>query len=118
MNNRPADCAGAAILYEHGGDVAAFVRATNKIISSARKKATEPMRLLRSREYSRWKQMMRRCHDETHHAYAQYGGRGIWVHLAWHDFETFFKEVGPPPGPALSLDRKDNSLGYTPDNIR
>jgi hypothetical protein len=35
-----------------------------------------------------------------------------------NSFVAFFQHVGPRPGPDFSLDRIDNSLGYTRGNLR
>lgn len=70
-----------------------------------------------TRMYSVWKNMMRRCFDPKNHAYKNYGGRGITVCDRWKNFENFYSDMGEPPN-GKSLDRKDNSLGYSPENCR
>jgi hypothetical protein len=68
--------------------------------------------------YNRWHKMMRRCYNDADQAFKNYGGRGIKVCAAWHDFETYFKESGRPPEPTYTLDRIDNDGDYCPDNVR
>jgi hypothetical protein len=53
--------------------------------------------------------------NPKNHAFADYGGRG----LAWgyDSFEQFFKELGVRPK-GMTLDRKNNDLGYIPGNCR
>lgn len=63
-----------------------------------------------------WSGMMRRCHDRTKADYDFYGGRGITVCERWHDFWTFVKDMGEKPKANYSIDRKDNSKGYSPEN--
>lgn len=70
------------------------------------------------RERQRWHQIMARCYKEAHHAYPRYGGRGIRVYPAWHDFDAFLHDVGHCPGQGLSLDRIDNDGDYEPGNVR
>jgi hypothetical protein len=72
----------------------------------------------RRRERQRWVQMLSRCYSPSHRAYKNYGGRGIRVYQPWRDFDTFFADVGPCPGPGLSLDRIDNDGDYEPGNVR
>lgn len=60
--------------------------------------------------------MRDRCSRPAHKAYKNYGGRGITVCSAWaDDFAQFFLDMGPRP-PNTSLERRDNSRGYTKDN--
>ena len=69
--------------------------------------------------YHAWKGFKQRCLNPRCKDYAGYGGRGITVCDEWLEFEPFRAwaiEVGYKPG--LMLDRKDNSLGYSPDNCR
>lgn len=33
-----------------------------------------------------------------------------------NSFEAFYSDMGDRPGPEYSIDRKDNSRGYSPDN--
>jgi hypothetical protein len=63
--------------------------------------------------------MKRRCNNPLDEAYGIYGGRGITVCDRWQDsFANFFADMGKRPSRKHSLDRKDNDLGYTPDNCR
>lgn len=62
-----------------------------------------------------------RCHNPNHKAYPNYGARGITVCDEWRDFTgagfiQFLKDMGPKPNTNLTLERKDNDKGYSPDN--
>ncbi len=63
--------------------------------------------------------MVARCHNPNDSSFARYGGRGITVCDRWRNsFELYLEDIGPKPTPGHSLDRKDNSLGYFPSNVR
>lgn len=66
--------------------------------------------------------MVARCTNPTNAAYKDYGGRGIKVYPKWqYDQYSFIRymldNLGDRP-PGFSLDRIDNSKGYTPGNLR
>jgi len=62
--------------------------------------------------------MHARCKNPKHKFYKNYGGRGITVCERWDDFANFLADVGERPSHDLTLDRKNNDLGYHPDNVR
>lgn len=71
-----------------------------------------------SPEYRSWLAMRQRCAFPSHVHFKDYGGRGItWCHR-WDRFEAFYEDMGPRPSLRHSLDRIDNSLGYSKDNCR
>jgi len=67
--------------------------------------------------YNTWRAMMRRCYNPKDKDYPRWGGRGVTVHVPWHDYATFVKEVGEPSG-AETFDRIDTTGNYEPDNVR
>lgn len=75
--------------------------------------------------YHRWRQMLARCENPRRKDYCYYGARGVRVCLDWHDFRAFrrwfyyetVKTRGYPVA-ALSVDRVDPNLGYSPCNCR
>lgn len=70
-------------------------------------------------EYYAWDNMKRRCLNEQHPEYSNYGGRGIGVSKEWiNSFEVFFSDMGEKPNKKFSLDRIDNSKGYCKENCR
>lgn len=71
----------------------------------------------RSKTYMAWDAMRSRCNNPEHAAYDDYGGRGIKVCERWSKFENFLADMGEKPA-GLSLDRKENSLGYSKENCR
>jgi len=72
----------------------------------------------RTPEYRTWISMRHRCINKAHKDYHHYGGRGITVCDRWVDsFENFLADMGERPD-GYSLDRIDNSKGYSPDNCR
>ena len=71
----------------------------------------------RTRAYSSWMCMRRRCSDPSFANYARYGGLGISVCPEWDRFEVFFGDMGNPP-PGMTLDRRNARLGYYKGNCR
>ena len=71
----------------------------------------------RSNEYRVWDSMIRRCHSPNHAAFKEYGARGIEVCDKWRAFEGFFEDMGNQPA-GMTLERKDNELGYSKDNCK
>lgn len=72
-----------------------------------------------STEYRIWVDMRRRCTDSTRPGFKSYGGRGIAVCERWgNSFAAFYEDMGPRPSSAYSVERKNNNLGYSPDNCK
>lgn len=66
-----------------------------------------------------WRSMVDRCRLPSHQAWANYGGRGITVCAEWQDsFEAFWRDMGPSYSSGLTLERVDNSKGYSAENCR
>lgn len=72
---------------------------------------------MRELAYNSWKSMMARCYNESHKHYSYYGGKGVSVCDDWHDFESFYSAMGDRLK-GMSLDRIDNSKGYSKENCR
>lgn len=68
--------------------------------------------------YNVWVHIRDRCRNPNNSDYAYYGERGITVDSAWDDFTAFYNDMGDPPSPAHSIDRRDNNKGYGPGNCR
>lgn len=71
--------------------------------------------------YHTWWAMMQRCYNENHQNYSRYGARGISVCEEWHDPTNFVAWANSTCGEkktGFTLDRKDNSKGYSPDNCK
>lgn len=79
--------------------------------------ATKTHGMTNSRTYKSWDQMRQRCHNSKHHAFHNYGGRGIGICKEWDDFLVFLRDMGERPE-GRSLDRVDNLRGYSPDNCK
>ena len=73
-----------------------------------------------TRLYNIWQGIKQRTTNPNHHEYSDYGERGIDICEEWKDsFENFKKwsyENGYQDN--LTIDRKNNDKGYTPDNCR
>lgn len=62
--------------------------------------------------------MKQRCLNPSNQQYKNYGARGIGICLRWlESFDNFFSDMGNKPD-GLTLDRRDNELGYSADNCR
>lgn len=64
-----------------------------------------------------WLGAKARCCRVTSTNYSDYGGRGIKVCRRWlNSFENFYADMGDPPSPSHTLERKDNNGNYEPKN--
>lgn len=81
------------------------------------RRAFNPDRKSATRLYSVWQGMIGRTTRPSASHFANYGGRGIKPDPDWLIFENF-KAWAEANGYAdhLSLERRDNDLGYGPDN--
>ena len=71
------------------------------------------------RLYEIWVNMKTRCNNPSYQCYHAYGGKGIEVCDEWKRFKGFLEwALGSGYDRSLTLDRKDNALGYNPDNCR
>lgn len=72
----------------------------------------------KTREYTSWYHMIRRCHARSDYQYHGWGGRGIRVCARWRkSFDNFLRDMGPRPK-GMSLGRINNNKHYTPNNCR
>jgi len=68
--------------------------------------------------YMRWQTMKQRCSNPLVSKYKDYGARGIKVCDRWKkSFTAFLDDVGPPPSPLHTLERKNNDRDYEPENV-
>ena len=78
--------------------------------------------------YFHWRNLRSRCYNPKNKGYADYGARGITVCEEWKDdalqcvtdLENLVGYIGTEIGRkgSLTLDRIDNSKGYSPTNCR
>ena len=67
--------------------------------------------------YSSWTAMKDRCLNPKSKDYFCYGAKGIIVCKEWLIFENFYADMGDKPKD-YSIDRIDNTKGYSKDNCR
>lgn len=70
--------------------------------------------------YGVWAGMKRRCYCRSSPSYKDYGGRGITVCDEWIKNFSAFRDWALSHGykRGLQIDRKNNNLGYSPENCR
>lgn len=73
-----------------------------------------------TRIYGIWCRMKQRCYNPNSIDYKEYGGRGISVAEEWKNSFENFMEWSMISGYSdnLTIDRKDNERGYSPDNCQ
>ncbi len=75
--------------------------------------------LTKSPEHRTWGSMIQRCENINHHAYMNYGGRGISICKRWREsFLNFLADMGARPSISHSIDRINNNGNYEPSNCR
>ena len=74
--------------------------------------------------YKTWDSMMQRCNNPKHGSFKNYGKRGVYVSEEFKDCSIFISYLESLPNYSskkikrLTIDRIDNSKGYTQDNIQ
>ncbi|SRR5579885_173094 len=71
-----------------------------------------------SPEYQSWRAMMRRCRASKATNFKWYGAKGVTVCERWHRFQNFLTDMGNKPTARHTIERIDNSSGYSMDNCR
>lgn len=71
-----------------------------------------------SPEYKAWNNMLTRCQNPNSPRYKDWGGRGITVCKKWQTFIGFYKDMGDKPSTRHTLDRIDNTKGYSKENCK
>jgi hypothetical protein len=79
----------------------------------------------KSPTYRSWQNMIARCESPSCPSFNHYKQKGISVCGRWRHgekglsgFECFLADVGERPTSSHTLDRINNDLGYSPDNVR
>ena len=75
--------------------------------------------MARSPEYHVYQAMLQRCCNDKSPEWHNYGQRGIKVCARWlgeDGFQRFIADVGRRPGKGYSIERRENSKGYSPGN--
>ncbi len=91
---------------------------TNKLREIAESNGRERHGLSKTKIYKVWVNMIQRCKNPKNTCYYRYGGKGIDVCDEWVKFSKFFADMGRPSDSSYSLDRINNSKGYSKSNCR
>ncbi len=70
--------------------------------------------------YKIWSGIVQRCTNKNAENYKRYGGRGITICDEWrNNFQSFYDwSLSNGYSKSLTIDRKNNEKGYSPDNCR
>lgn len=74
--------------------------------------------MTKTRFWSIWKGMKSRATDPRDPNYERYGGVGRGICPTWLKFENFYADMFESYQDNLTLERKDNSQGYSKENCR
>lgn len=93
------------------------------LTSAALSKGSTRHGLYKHPAYFTYRGMMNRCYATTHPDYKNYGARGITVCKSWYDPDSGVRRFcewwdAQPKSAGDTLDRKNNSKGYSPSNCR
>lgn len=89
-----------------------------RIVTATGPRAPKGENAKTSQLYRAWMNMRQRCINPRSKNYPNYGGRGISVCAEWNNYAQFKLDVGQPPTPQHTLDRKNNGGNYEPGNVR
>ena len=110
-------CGGATSLFPYQF-ISGEIKSCGCIKHNAPHNATH--KLSKTKLYHIWETMRLRCHNPSNKKYYMYGARGITVCDEWINdflsFQSWSYSSGYADG--LSIDRIDNSAGYSPSNCR
>lgn len=74
-------------------------------------------RLWKTRTYTIWRGIKKRCTLKSHPSFAWYGGKGIGFDPRWNKFNNFLEDMGEAPE-GLQIDRIDTTKDYSKENCR
>jgi hypothetical protein len=104
------------------GDVAKYVQHKRQASCGCMRRATIGRRntkhgMSSHPAYAVYHSMRDRCLVPSHQAWRNYGARGITVCERWvESFDNFWADMGPTYRKGLTLERRENNLGYSPEN--
>lgn len=70
------------------------------------------------RLYNTWVSMLKRTSNPNSPDYDDYGAKGIKVCKDWEDIKVFIEDMYPSFIEGMTIDRIDNTKGYSKDNCR
>ena len=86
--------------------------------TKCRKCASKKHGMFDTRIYDIWRGMKTRCTNKKQPNYESYGNRNINYAKNWELFENFYNDMKENYSDNLTLERIDNSKGYSKDNCK
>lgn len=79
----------------------------------------ESPKMRQSAEYKTWLGIKSRCYSQSTDGWKRYGAKGVTVCERWlYSFENFLSDMGRRPEINYTIERRDNSKGYSPENCK